>query len=191
MALETRSSTLSLLLRKKNYRTKNKIIYFWCLLRLDLLAHFPLFLGSSWINRPKWIFFIIHFCLLKLAPLAHYPLYLGSSWINRPKWIFSIIHFCLLKLAPLAHYPLYLGSWWINRPKWIFFIIHFCLMKIINLFWPLRILISYSLQNAKYVYSSHKPVSATLGSYPSYWEQTRGLRLKPFFQPENIALYNW
>ena len=59
-------------------------------------------------------------------------------------------------------------------------------------FWPLRILISYSLQTAKYVYiSSHKPVSATLGSYPSYWERTRGLRLKPFFQPENIALYYW
>ena len=102
----------------------------------------------------------------------------------------NIFHYSFLSFeaSSSSSLPTLLG-FFINtvyRPKWIFSVIHFCLLKIINLFWPLRILISYSLQNTKYVYSSHKPVSATLGSYPSFWERTRGLRLKPFFKPETL-----
>ena len=60
--------------------------------------------------------------------------------------------------------------------------------KIINLFWPLRILISYSLQNTKYVYiSSHQPVSVTLLDRIHHIEsELGGLRLKPFLQPKTL-----
>ena len=94
LALETRSSTLSLLFRKKNYRTKNKIIYFWCLLRLDLLAHFPLDLGFLINKQTKMNIFNYSFLSFEASSSSSLPTLLGFFMNKQTKM--NIFHYSFL-----------------------------------------------------------------------------------------------